>query len=116
VVRRFPAARLSGQDNQAILSDMHAVLENSETAILDRVFRPEAGDWPRGVAEAILTVGFNETDRERMGRLLDKAKAGELLPEEADALENYRRVGRVLELMKSKARRSLKIANQAHKA
>jgi hypothetical protein len=90
---------------------MHAMLENSETAILGRVFRPEAGDWPRGVAEAILTVGFNETDRERMGSLLDKAKAGELLPQEAEALENYRRVGRVLELMKSKARRSLKAVN-----
>jgi hypothetical protein len=38
-----------------------------------------------------------------MGSLLDKANAGELLPEEAEALENYRRVGRVLELMKSKA-------------
>ena len=95
---------------------MHAVLENSETAILDRVFRPEAGDWPRGVAETILGVGFDKTDRHRMARLLEKAKAGELLPDEAEALENYRRVGRVLELMKSKARRSLKTAKPDKKA
>jgi hypothetical protein len=95
---------------------MHATLKNSEAAILDRVFRPEAGGWPRGVAEAILTVGFNETDRGRMSRLLDKAKAGKLLPEETEALENYRRVGRLLELMKSKARRSMSTSKKVRRA
>jgi len=86
---------------------MNATLESSEAAILDRVFRPDAGGWTRAGAEAILSVGFSETDRERMADLLEKAKAGELLPEEATALENYRHIGRLLELMKSKARRSL---------
>lgn len=38
--------------------------------------------------------------------LLEKAKSGDLLFEEAEAIENYRRVGCLLELMKSKARRS----------
>jgi len=86
---------------------MNATLESSEAAILDRVFRPDAGGWPRAVAEAILGVGFDESDRERMRGLLEKAGAGELSLEEAKALENYRHVGRLLELMKSKARRSL---------
>ncbi len=92
---------------------MNAMLESSEVAILDRVFRPDLGDWPRQAAEAILSVGFNINDRERMLALLEKAKAGELLPEEAAALENYRHVGRLLELMKSKARRSLALAPKA---
>jgi hypothetical protein len=86
---------------------MNATIESSEAAILNRVFRPDAGGWTRAAAEAILSVGFNETDRQRMVGLLEKAQAGELLSEEAAALENYRHVGRLLELMKSKARCSL---------
>lgn len=92
---------------------MNATLESSEAAILDRVFRPDAGGWTRAAAEAILSVGFNENDRDRMAGLLEKAKAGELSVEEATALENYRHVGRLLELMKSKARRSLGTAPKA---
>jgi hypothetical protein len=85
-------------------------LESSETAILDRVIRPDAGGWPRAAAEVILAVHFGPQDRERMSLLLEKAKAGELSPAEAEAIENYRRVGRLLELMKSRARRSLRDA------
>ena len=92
---------------------MNATLESSEAAILDRVFHPDAGGWSPAAAEAILNVGFSENDRERMTGLLEKAKAGELLPEEASALENYRHIGRLLELMKSKARRSLATAQRA---
>ena len=83
------------------------MLENSEAAILDRVFQPDAGDWPRVAAEAIVRIGFAQTDQERMTLLLDKAKEEDLSAEEAEALENYRHVGRLLELMKSRARRSL---------
>ncbi len=94
----------------AIIKPMNATLENSEAAILDRVFRADEGDWPRAGAEVILSVGFSDGDRDRMVALLEKAKAGDLLPEETEALENYRRVGRLLELMKSKARRSLAVS------
>ena len=86
---------------------MNAALESSEAAILDRVFRSNAGDWPRAAAEAILSVGFDQNDRDRMTQLLEKAKAGELSTEDAETLENYRHIGRLLELMKSRARRSL---------
>lgn len=86
---------------------MNRALENSEAAILDRVFRPNAGDWPRAAAEAILSVGFDQNDRDRMTQLLENPKAGELSTEDAETLENYRRIGRLLELMKSRARRSL---------
>lgn len=92
---------------------MNATLEGSEAAILDRVFRPDTGDWPRAAAEAILGVGFAPGDRERMTGLLNKAKAGELTPEEAEMLENYRHIGRLLELMKSRARRSLRTPTTA---
>jgi hypothetical protein len=87
---------------------MSSTLESSEAPILDRVFRPDAEDWPRDAAETILGLGFNRSDRTRMTRLLEKAKAGKISPEQAEVLENYRHVGRLLELMKSRARRSLR--------
>jgi hypothetical protein len=58
-------------------------------------------------AQAILNIGFAETDRQQMIALLEKAKAGTLLTDEAAALDRYRYIGRLLELMKSKARRAL---------
>jgi hypothetical protein len=89
---------------------MSSSQECSEAAILDRVFRPSLADWPQAVAEAILKIQFDPSDREKMTELMDKAKAGDLTPEQAETLEHYRHVGRLLELMKSRARRSLQSA------
>ena len=86
---------------------MSAQLESSEAAILNRVIQPDSGDWPPAAAEAILGIGFNETDQEQMIALLEKAKTGDLTDEESEALEHYRHIGKLLELMKSRARRSL---------
>jgi len=92
---------------------MSSPLESSEAAILDRVFRPNAADWPQAVAEAILKIQFDPSDREKMTELMDKAKTGELTQEQAETLEHYRHIGRLLELMKSRARRSLRSAPTA---
>ena len=86
---------------------MSSELESSEAAILNRVIQPDAGNWPKPAAEAILEMGFKETDLRRMSALLERAKAGELTNEESEALEHYRHIGKLLELMKSRARRSL---------
>lgn len=86
---------------------MSVQLEISEAAILSRVIQPDVGDWPRAAAEAILRIGFNEADRAQMNELLEKAKAGDLTNEESEALEHYRHIGKLLELLKSRARRSL---------
>jgi len=86
---------------------MSVRLEISEAAILSRLIQPDSGDWPRAAAEAILRIGFSETDLKQMTTLLEKAKAGELTNEESEALEHYRHIGKLLELMKSRARRSL---------
>ena len=90
---------------------MHNLLESSEAAILGRVIRPDSGDWSHDAARAILSLSFDNGDRERMTALLAKAQEGELAPEESDALEHYRHVGRLLELMKSRARRSLQASS-----
>ena len=86
---------------------MNPALEKSEAAILDRVFRPDAADWPRAAAEAILNIGFDPSDLKRMAQLMERAKSGDLSREQAEELEHYRHIGRLLELMKSRARRSL---------
>jgi len=84
--------------------------ENSEAAILDRLFRPSAGGWSRAAAQAILGINFDQYDHQEMTRLLEHAKAGELSDVDAQLLESYRHLGRLLELMKSRARRSLQTA------
>jgi hypothetical protein len=78
---------------------MSTQLESSEAAILNRVIQPDSGDWSRAAAEAILAMGFNDTDREQMTALLEKAQAGDLTNEESEALEHYRHIGKLLELM-----------------
>ena len=89
------------------LHTMNPALEKSEAAILDRVFRPNAADWPRAAAEAILNIGFDSSDLKRMAQLMERAKTGDLSQEQAEELEHYRHIGRLLELMKSRARQSL---------
>ena len=49
-----------------------------EIAIWRRVIRPETTGWTRAGAEAILHLGFQEVDHERMPELLERAKGGEL--------------------------------------
>jgi hypothetical protein len=87
---------------------MEATLEHSEAAILSRIIRPEAGGWPRAAAEAILGIHFDPQDQQRMIFLLEKAKAGALSEPEAEEIENYRHIGRLLEIIKSRARNSLR--------
>lgn len=86
---------------------MSIATQSSEAAILGRVFKPDVGGWPRPAAEAILGIGFDDLDRRRMTELLQRAKAGELAVSEAEELEHYRHIGRLLELMKARARNSL---------
>ena len=86
---------------------MNPATDKSEAAILDRVFRPNAADWPRAAAVAILNIGFGPSDCERMTQLMEMAKDGDLSCEQAEELEHYRHIGRLLELMKSRARCSL---------
>ena len=77
-------------------------------AILGRVFEAEKGDLSPAVAEAWLKLRLPAADEERLRELSARAKREELSGAEAELLENYLHVGRLLDLMRSKARRSLK--------
>jgi hypothetical protein len=85
-----------------------APLSNGEAAILSRLIRPERADLSPEAARSLLKLDFENQDRARMHELVTKAQAGTLTGAEEAGLESYRRVGRLLDLMRSKARCSLK--------
>jgi len=84
-----------------------------EAAILSRVIDAENGNLSAEAARAILRLGFPAADRARAELLADRARDGVLSAEEETELESYRHVARLLELMKSKARRSLQQPGEA---
>jgi hypothetical protein len=59
-------------------------------------------------AEGILALGFDQADKDRMHALAAKAREGALTPEEQAEVEAYSRVGSLLGILQSKARRVLK--------
>ena len=90
------------------MSRTDAITVNSEAAIWERVIQPERSDLNPEAARSILQLSFAENDRNRMHELALKGQEGKLTPDEAAQLDNYRRIGRLLELMQSKARLSLR--------
>ncbi len=87
-----------------------ALASSGEAAILGRLIRPERDDLTPDAARSILALDFDAQDRARMHELAEKAQQGTLTAADEVELANYRGVGRMLELMRSKARRSLKRA------
>ena len=89
----------------------------------DRRTTNPAAIWGRGVqfeeelspvaARALLKFRFSQRDRERMDALGAKARAGALTPQEQVDLDNYERLGCVLDILHSKARRALKTRGTA---
>lgn len=86
---------------------MSVTAPNSEAAIWSRALHPEEGDLSPEAARSILGIHLSETDLTRLGELAEKSRNDALTPSEEQELESYRNVGRLLEVMKSKARRSL---------
>ncbi|HJT76515.1 MAG TPA: hypothetical protein VJ739_04870 [Gemmataceae bacterium] len=80
----------------------------SELAILSRVLEPEKPTFSPAAARQILALDFSPDDKERMQELAAKARAGTLTPAEEIAISNYERIGHLLNILQSKARRSLK--------
>jgi len=80
----------------------------SEVAIFSRILEPNQATLSAAAARALLALGFSQADKDRMRQLSAKAQQGTLTPGEQTEINNYERVGHILSLMKSKARRSLK--------
>ncbi len=80
----------------------------SEVAIFSRILEPGKATLSAAAARAILALNFSSADAERIRELSAKAQQGTLDPDDQTEIDNYERVGHILSLMKSKARRSLK--------
>jgi hypothetical protein len=84
----------------------------TEGAIWGRLLAPEDPTFSAEVARALLEFEFSREDKERMNELAAKAREGPLTASEQDEVDCYGRVGSVLGILKSKARRSLKRAGK----
>ena len=81
---------------------------STECDILSRIIKPNEPALSAPVAQLILEWQFAEDDRRRMLALLEKSKDGTMTRSERSEAETYERVGNLLSILKSKARRSLK--------
>lgn len=79
----------------------------SEISILNRILRPEAPTFSSQGARDILALDFDEADKQRMRDLSARARSGTLTPEEQEEAGRYELLGHLLNIMQSKARRSL---------
>jgi uncharacterized protein YnzC (UPF0291/DUF896 family) len=93
-----------------------SIINSSEAALWGRLFDPSSHEFSADLARYILTLTFPQPDLDRMNELAKKTRAGTLTLEEHIELDNYERVGHVLSLMKSKARRALKKVRRANSA
>jgi hypothetical protein len=81
---------------------------DSDVAILSRLIEAEVESLPLEVARYLLGLDFCQHDRDHMHELAAKAREGTLTPAEQHEAESYERIGHLVVLWRSKARKSLK--------
>ncbi len=80
---------------------------SSEIAIFSRILKLEDDDLSHDLARYVLTLGFEEKDRERMQKLAEGNQTGSLSLQEQEELQSYVKAGHLLALLHSKARKSI---------
>jgi hypothetical protein len=87
---------------------MSPLAPECEAEIWSRTIQPENGDLAPQAAEALLKLKLRPKDIQRVNELSERARQGTLSDVEAQELDSYLNVGRALELLKAKARLSLR--------
>jgi hypothetical protein len=82
--------------------------DTSEAAIFGRLWESQEAGLTSELASHVLKLGFSERDKARMHELAAKNNAGGLSAAELEALDNYVRVGDLIAILQSKARKFLK--------
>lgn len=80
----------------------------SPADILTEVVDPDRPTLSPAVSRELLGLRFNEQATGRIRDLLQKNNAGTITPPEKLTLENYLRVGELLDLLQAKARHTLR--------
>jgi hypothetical protein len=86
----------------------------NEVTIIARILANEEGRLPRALAQHILKLGFSDRDKHRMHDLAVRNQDDALSSAEKEELFAYAKAGSLLCLLKSKARRALKIKPRKH--
>jgi hypothetical protein len=89
---------------------LHVVTPNTEAAILARVIESGPAVITPDVARYLLSMQLPPGDEDRVNALSAKARDGSLSDAEAQELESYLHIGRLLAVMQSRARRLLRNA------
>jgi hypothetical protein len=103
---RFGTYTMGCKVDAGPLSGILRVMANDST-ILERVIRPDEGEFSAELARHVLTFDFPPSDHVRYETLSAKASAGHLTPQERAELEEYLDVNDLVTVMKAKARASL---------
>lgn len=82
---------------------------NTEAAILARLIQLGQEELPRGAAEYLLSIRFDDRDAARINELSDLARQGQLTSEQQAELDSYIHVSNLIATMQSKARRALQL-------
>jgi hypothetical protein len=80
---------------------------NREAHIWARLMQARRDDPSQEVARYLLSIGFEERDRDRMQYLADRSQSGTLTDEERAEFDSYLHVGNLLAVIQSKARVAL---------
>ena len=81
----------------------------NEASIFARFFDDESGRMPEETARYILTLAFADMDKARMHDLAVRNQEDALSPAEKEELIAFGRIGDLVAILKSKARRRLGI-------
>jgi hypothetical protein len=87
---------------------MSPATESFDAEVLGRVILPEEPNLSVAAAQSILALKVSEQDQARMSYLAEQARQGALTQREQQEIDGYVRVGSLLSILQSKARRSLR--------
>lgn len=85
----------------------------TEALIWEHVIHPNGELRHKLVAKSMLQLSLSSDERARMHELAVRNQEGTLTADEASELDHYNRVGTVLSIMKSKARKLLRNSRRA---
>ncbi|MFO1440937.1 MAG: hypothetical protein U1F81_21645 [Verrucomicrobiaceae bacterium] len=94
---------------------MPATATPTAAAILERVVQPIGRRMTPALARELMQLQFSPADMRRVGRLLQASKEGALSVDDEAELESYRTAGRLVDLLRIQARRSMKTTSRSRK-
>ena len=80
---------------------------NTQTTILSRALSAVAEPMGEELARYLLSIRLDLADEQRANQLAEKAREGLLSTEEQAEIDEYRQVGRVMEILRLRAHKSL---------